>query len=97
MYAIRSYYDIDALSFHHYGGLPGKIRLDNITDWHRYTNRSGDLMPIWHTEGEPFTRRAIWLKTTGLDNAFDTTKTMAQQGGMLLKSLAYFKAHGVIV
>lgn len=91
---------MDAFSFHYYslaagGGNPDNASISPLLDSYRaYKNRSGDSMPLWHTEGGVYLQGGrSWLSTYRVPSPSPMKKQQA--AASMVRGALLFKAMGV--
>ncbi|HAI11942.1 MAG TPA: hypothetical protein DCM28_09575 [Phycisphaerales bacterium] len=88
---------VDALSFHHYRrnikeGLSSRQK--DILHWKGYSNRNGDPLVPWHTEGYVLPFVPTWLKTSGHVHAESEVLTPGIGTAKIIQVLVSMKAMG---
>jgi hypothetical protein len=91
---------LDAFSFHHYAMAAGgsnpdvPFLLSVLKRYETFTNRDGQPLPLWHTEGGPYINGSqSWLDTYRVPPS--STITPPQAAAAIVRTSAFFKAAGV--
>jgi hypothetical protein len=88
---------VDGISFHEYRrnikeSLPK--RQEQIRHWQTYSNRNGQPLSVWHSEGFVLQHTPTWLKTTQHTNAFNSALSPGLGAAKTIQSIVSFKAMG---
>jgi sugar lactone lactonase YvrE len=92
---------LDAFSFHFYstaaaGAIPGSAQaLELLARYRTHTNRFGQSLPLWHTEGGPWLSGGqSWLATSRMPAS--SSMTPPQAAAAIVRTALFFKANGVL-
>ncbi|OAM88190.1 hypothetical protein OH491_06905 [Termitidicoccus mucosus] len=92
---------LDAFSFHFYstaaaGAIPGSAQaLELLARYQTHTNRFGQSLPLWHTEGGPWLSGGqSWLATSRMPAS--SSMTPPQAAAAIVRTALFFKANGVL-